>query len=542
MWRRFAFLPVAFRASAALAAVVFMLPSAHAQTARAGPALVSSDEASSVTMTVYRDMGRGERPISRDWPGGYALITETRTIKIPAGESVIRFEGVSEGMYPESAIVTGLPKGVKEKNRDARLLSPAGLVDAYLKRQVTLTRTNRATGAVRKQNAMITAGPNGGVVLETDEGFEALRCTGLPDRMTYARVPKDLAAKPTLSVITQSDRAVTATVTLSYMAAGFDWQANYVVNAGDIKPDHSVDMSVFAWLTVANGGNQSFDQANLQVVAGNLNKQANAALPAGPDPYLRLQCWPTQRTHEVPFRQPYGDFTNQPEPEADYAAESIMVTAMRSKDVRMQGAPPPPPASPTVVIVAQQEELGDLKLYRVPERMDVKAKGQKQVAMIVKPKAAFKIVYKNDLRRYYSVGAFTPLFPTLRSNNDTEKGLGVPLPAGQGMVFENGFAGSLLAGEVKVVDRAVGDKVEWGLPQSNDVKLLFERMRDDVKGYDDRVTLSNANNFDVTAEIELPEDLDSMPQNVRRVDGKNIWFVTIPANDKATMNYRISTK
>ena len=46
--------------------------------------------------------------------------------------------------------------------------------------------------------------------------------------MQYAGLPKDLSAKPTLSVITQSDSAVTVKLTLTYMASGFDWQANYV--------------------------------------------------------------------------------------------------------------------------------------------------------------------------------------------------------------------------------------------------------------------------------------------------------------------------
>ncbi|MFN5645602.1 MAG: hypothetical protein ACK450_13535, partial [Sphingomonadales bacterium] len=132
----------------------------------AAPALaqsvVTSDAPEAVSLTVYRAAQRGEAPIAKDWPRGYALITETRTLSIPAGESLIRFEGVAEGMFPESAIVTGLPKGVKEKNRDARLLSPSGLVDAYLRREVTLTRTRLATGAVREPGAMISAGGEAG--------------------------------------------------------------------------------------------------------------------------------------------------------------------------------------------------------------------------------------------------------------------------------------------------------------------------------------------------------------------------------------------
>ena len=67
---------------------------------------------------------------------------------LPAGVSVLRFEGVAEGLLPETAVVSGLPDGVIEKNRDARLLSPAGLVDAYLKRSVTLRRTNRFVGGL----------------------------------------------------------------------------------------------------------------------------------------------------------------------------------------------------------------------------------------------------------------------------------------------------------------------------------------------------------------------------------------------------------
>jgi hypothetical protein len=123
--------------------------------------IATSPKADSVTLTVYRAPYRGEAPINKNWPQGYALITETRTINIPAGESVIRFEGVSEGLFPETAIVTGLPKGVREKNRDARLLSPAGLVDAFLKREVKLSRTDKATGKTVEETAMVTAGPNG---------------------------------------------------------------------------------------------------------------------------------------------------------------------------------------------------------------------------------------------------------------------------------------------------------------------------------------------------------------------------------------------
>ncbi len=498
--------------------------------------LVVASPAENVSLTVYRAPWRGEAPINKTWPQGYALITETRTVQIPAGESVVRFEGVSEGLFPETAIVTGLPKGVREKNRDARLLSPAGLVDAFLKREVKLTRTDRATGKTIEETALVTAGPNGGVILQTDAGFEALRCTGLPERMRYGALPKDLSAKPTLSVITTSDRPVTAKITLTYMAAGFDWQANYVLNAGEFASDHKLDLNVFAWLTIANGGNQSFANANVMAVAGKPNRVGNAALPKGRPPALTLKCWPMQRTHEVPEYQPFGDFPDEEYLESDakmYLMEAIMPVM----------APAPPPA-PIVVAgtVAQQEDLGDLKLYRIPERVTVNAKGQKQVAMLVQPGSKFHRVYKAGPLWAYGFSPLTNLVPTLIGKNEKAEGLGLPLPSGTGMIFENSAFGSQLVGEVTVKDRAIGDEIELRLPASPAVRVAVTRLTQYKDGADYALRLSNANPYAISAEITLPFTMRELPEAVRKKDGNPVWYVTVSANDSAELRVSVPTR
>ena len=289
--------------------LMLCLPSlAHARGQTVAPVTVTSTDVSDVAVTIYRDPYRDAGMMRAGWPGGYALITETRTITLPRGESQLRFENVAEGLLPETAIVTGLPSGVREKNRDARLISPAGLVDAYLKRRVLIRRTDPATGRVREQSAIIQSGPDGGVLIRTDEGFEALRCSGLPERMIYSGVSDTLSARPTLSILTRSDRAVTATIQLTYMAQGFDWSANYV---GNMAPDGR-KMGLFAWLTVANGGQQSFRDARLQVIAGKPNKRPNAPPPPPPASALNLECWPVDTTSTHPRR----DFERLPMPQA----------------------------------------------------------------------------------------------------------------------------------------------------------------------------------------------------------------------------------
>jgi hypothetical protein len=183
-----------------LAAFAALLTPARAW-AQDAPARVVASPPINIAVTVYRDPnGRGGIDLER--LGGFALVTETRTVRLPAGTSTIRFEGVAGGIVPVSAIVTGLPGGTVEKNRDARLLSPASLIDGSLGRRVTLRRTDRATGAVREEVASIVAGPANGVVLRTESGIEALRCSGLPERLLYPGVPPGLSAQPVLSVAT----------------------------------------------------------------------------------------------------------------------------------------------------------------------------------------------------------------------------------------------------------------------------------------------------------------------------------------------------
>jgi len=158
--------------------------------------------------------------------GGFALISETRTVHLPAGTSRLRFEGVADGIEPASVIVTGLPDGIIEKNREGALLSPSSLLGAALDKPVTLLRTDKKTGKLSRVAGTIRSDAGGGVVFATAEGIEALRCSGLAETFSFAGVT-DLAATPTLSVQVRSAEPVTRTVTLSYLARGFDWAADY---------------------------------------------------------------------------------------------------------------------------------------------------------------------------------------------------------------------------------------------------------------------------------------------------------------------------
>lgn len=507
----------------------------------AAQTIVTSDRIDAVSVTVYREPtsqsdARAMRRAAPDWPGGYALITETRTIRLPAGRSVIRFEGVSQGMLPESAIVTGLPRQVVEKNRDARLLSPAALVDAHLKRRVTVRRTNRATGAVREQDAVIQSGPGGGVLLTTADGVEALGCSGLPETMVYPGVPADLSARPTLSVVADSTGAATATIQLSYLAEGLDWSASYVARVAE----DGETLDLFAWATIVNGGSEGFAGARTQTVAGLPNREAKAPQPRSPAPELRLQCWPMDITSTHPRR---GQPVPPPPPPAPMTmdamgAEEIVVTAQR----RQRGML----ASPVAVMVAEQEELGDLKLYRIPEPVTVAAQSRKQVAMIDRKRVRFERVYgaafeSFELPDYADENQPGPeaALLVLRTENKAGQGLGLPLPAGAVSIFEDDGTQSLLVGEDRLDDRAIGDEVELAIGRSPEVqyRLIAQPRRGKRQSYEARVT--NAKAVPVTFELAIPYQLASASETLGRRKGQASWRATVPANGEAKLRFTL---
>ncbi len=487
--------------------------------------ITTSPGPEAVAVTIYRNPDRSaEEAMNLAWLNGYALVTERRRVSIPAGEGDIRFEGVAGGIIPESAIVTGLPDGVVEKNQDAYLLSPASLLDRSLGKRVHLRRTSRETGEVREQEAVVRTGADGAVVLQTAEGYEALRCTGLPETIVYPSVSEGLSAKPTLSVRTRSARAASVTVSLSYLATGFDWQANYVATlspAGD-------RMSLFAWVTLANGDETSFIDADTQTIAGRPNREESGGRARPSGNALHLQCWPSGTTSDIAPEQDFGEAGGPPPPPPApmmaAVAEAITVTAMRS------------------VNMVEQEELGDLKLYRVPQPVTVASNSQKQVALLDRGNVKVESFYRASIDPSDEDELVRPL-RILKTRNRKEEGLGLPLPAG-GVVLFGAGARPVLIGEGSIADRAIGEDVEIRLSDAPGVIARVTRtaIRDKVADYD--LTVANDQPRPIRFEAEFGTSQEevfepSIRSRLGRRNGRPLWSVTVPANGTAHLRYRL---
>ena len=504
---------------------------------------VAASAPSDVSVTIYRAPYRHGGSIQLDSLGGFAVVMETRTVRIPAGRSRLKFEGVVDGILPESAIVSGLPGGVLEKNRDAALLNPSSLIRAARGKVVTLKRTDPRTGKPVLVTAEILSASDQGVVFKTAAGIEDLRCSGLPETFRYSSGAQGLSARPTLSVLTNSPRAITATVTLTYIAEGFDWSANYTAQ---INPDGKT-MDIGGWITLANGNSVSLSNAQTQIVAGGLNR-AYVQKFVNNQPQVIARCWPQQRTHQVPRKpeRPYQlvnpYMANWDDESADSA--EITVTAQRRKGnvmmmdtpVAVMAAPPSPPPP---------EQLGDLKLYRVPQRTTVAAMQMKQTRLIEQRGVPFERIHTAMISPVsYGSGEEKPgVQVLLRTRNDKQNNLGLPLPSGAFVIQQEQFGLPMRISEPVLRDTAEDEKIELGAGISPDVTVVRRTLRRDGKRQWIEVEISNASPQAINFELKVPlygswQITESNVQWLKR-DGTPVFVVPLAAG--ASMVLRFTT-
>jgi hypothetical protein len=218
-------------------------------------------------------------------------------------------------------------------------------------------------------------------------------------------------------------------------------------------------------------------------------------------------------------------------------AESIVVTAQRLEAKAMNS-----PAA----MVAVQEDLGDLKLYRVPEPVPVSAKGLKQVAFLDKDAVRGKLIYQADCQDWTAHDDPAAAQMRFETVNDEKHGLGVAMPTGAITFFEPSSRGELFVGERQLRDYAAGQDVEIALGDSAQVFATCERIGGDEHDKDPqrmKAVLTNANPHAVTLRLKLGSPLQGRVTGLsgtRVKDGETVTELTLPANGRRELVWQVT--
>ncbi len=142
-----------------------------------------------------------------------------------------------------------------EQNFDYDLLTPAKLMEKAVGSTVRLVRVNPATGAETSETAEVLS-TVGGTVLRIGSRIEVLREDNLPTRVIFDKVPENLRAQPTLSVLVNAAKPVNETARLTYLTRGITWSADYVAVFDEPKSETSMQ----GWITLRNTSGTTFHQ------------------------------------------------------------------------------------------------------------------------------------------------------------------------------------------------------------------------------------------------------------------------------------------
>lgn len=199
--------------------------------------------------------------------GGTALIHDRRRVRLDSGLNRIAWRDVSANIDPTSALLQsiGSPNSVNvlEQNFNFDLLDPSALLQKYIGKTVTVVHDPQFAGQRETRETARILSTNGGIVLQYHNRIE----TELRGHIIYPAASKTFRDRPTLVLDMESMQSGTQVLDLSYLTGGLSWRADYV---GVIAPDEK-HLSLTGLVTLSNTSGAGYEDARLQLVAGNVN-------------------------------------------------------------------------------------------------------------------------------------------------------------------------------------------------------------------------------------------------------------------------------
>ncbi len=204
-------------------------------------------ERKSLNVTIYND--------------DLGVIRDLRTLDLKKGASEVKVTDVADKIDMTSVHIK-LDGNVIEQNFQYDLVSFMKVLQKYIDREIDLIGENNCISGT-----LLSATANQIVIRKKDGGLLML-----PKIETYqisvGSLPEGLITKPTLVWQLISNKEGKQDVEISYQTSGMNWSAEYVAVLDE--KDTMIDLN--SWVSLTNNSGTSYPDANLKLVAGNINR------------------------------------------------------------------------------------------------------------------------------------------------------------------------------------------------------------------------------------------------------------------------------
>jgi hypothetical protein len=428
--------------------------------------------------------------------GSLALVHDRRRVALDAGTSRVAWRDVSANMDATSAILEDLTTpgavSVVEQNFNFDLLRPATLLEKYVGKQVTIVHDKSIPGRPARESATILANNDGIVVRYADRIETSIDGS----HIEFPSIPPNLRDRPTLVLDVASDKATSPDLDLSYITGGLSWHADYV---GVVAPNED-RMDVNGLVTLSNTTGTTFENAQLQLVAGNVN------VPQSARPDIRMMAMAKSDSVANVTQENYFEY-------------HLYTLAL-----------------PTTIADAQTKQVALLSAHNVPIRKTLEVRGS-------------DIYYANanaDLGAKLPVGVYITF-----TNKDGD--LGIPLPGGLVRLYKNDSRGtSQFLGSDQIDHTPKNADVRLHLGDSFDVTANKKQTNFSALGgcefrssYEVRV--ANAKDVDQSVDVvePIPGEWSILAENLphrKTSSATATWTLNVPKNSSTTLTYTADVK
>jgi Uncharacterized conserved protein len=195
---------------------------------------------------------------------GQTLVNEVRSLTIPKGVGSVTLLDLPATIDAQTLQVHSKtsPKelNIQDLSLDDELLSPSTMLRRFIGKKVNLVLPDGKSrdGRIQKE----------ALVLSTDESplflIDGQVYSGPVDAIIYPEVPQGLGSRPRLALNVANNGPVRQSLDLSYMAREISWRMDYVLTLNKAATSGLLS----GWVTLANRSGKSFDQASIELLAG----------------------------------------------------------------------------------------------------------------------------------------------------------------------------------------------------------------------------------------------------------------------------------
>ena len=432
-----------------------------------------------------------------------ALIRDVRQIHLASGVSPLRFEDVAAAIMPATVHFRSLSEpaelAVVEQNYEYDLLDAQKLLQKYVGREITLVHGEEQASSTKwvETKAILLADNNNQPVWKI--GNEIV--TGMPTSWyRFSEMPGNLYSRPTLVWTLDNRGAVAQKVEASYLTNNMNWNADYVLTVSRDEKTGDLD----GWVTLTNNSGASYENAKLQLVAGEI--------------------------HQV----------------APIAVQAMSVAGM-------ERAVPAPPQF-------QQENMSEYHLYTLGRRTSIQNNESKQISLLSGTGVPIEKFLAVEGQSYYyrnQQGIGNPIPEPVkvyyRFKNEEKGGLGMPLPAGTVRVYQVDSKGGIqFVGEDRINHTPKDETLKIYVGNAFDVvcerKLIdYKKLDKNLYEMEFQITLRNHKDAPVTVEAREPlgGDWEVVNSNLKwtKLDATTISFeIPVDKDGAATLDYRVRVK